>query len=119
MMCHSPSMPASDGFSITQSFTGHDLLDGLMLYIFVLYLVIARQVYILTKPLIKKRVKGVRSLLYLMLVFAQCGLTGYAARLAGLGIEAIIVMHFILAIITTLYVFSGQDRILIKALTND
>ena len=119
MMCHGSSMPASDNFLITQGLTAHDLLDALMLFIFLLYLMIARQVYILAKPLIKKRVKGVRSLLYLMFVFAQCGLTGYASRLLGLGIEAIIGMHVILAIVTTLYVFSGQNRILVKALTDD
>ena len=112
-------MPTSDGFSIIQGFTAHDLLDALMLLIFALYLVIASQIFTLAKPLIKKRVKGVKSLLYLMLVFAQCGLAGYASRLAGLGIEAIIGMHVILAIVTILYVFSGQGCILVKALTDD
>ena len=112
-------MPASNNFLITQGLTAHDLLDALMLFIFLLYLIIARQVYILAKPLIKKRVKGVKSLLYLMFVFVQCGLSGYASRLFSLGIEAIIGMHAILALVTILYVFSGQNRILVKALIDD
>ena len=119
MMCHSPSMTTSDNFLITQGFTAHDVLDALMLLICVLYFIIAWQIFTLAKPLIKKRVKGVKSLLCLIAVFAQCGLTGYALRLFGLGIEAIIAMHVILAIVTILYVISGQGRILIKALTDD
>lgn len=97
----------------------HDILDIQMFIVFILYFIIMIQFYKLLKPLIKEGGEGVKSLAYLMGLFGQCGITGYLLWVLGAGIEIIVVMHFVLIVLAIRYIRSGQQRILIKALTDD
>ena len=97
----------------------HDILDIQMFVVFILYVTIMIQLYKLIKPLIKAGVKGAKSLLFLMIVFGQCGITGYLLWVLGASIETMVVMHAILIVFTALYIGSGQQRLLIKALLDD
>ena len=97
----------------------HDILDIQMFIVFILYFTVMLQLYKLIKPLIKEGVKGAKSLLFLMIVFGQCAITGYLLWVLGAGIETMVVMHAILIVFTALYIGSGQQRLLIKALTDD
>ena len=121
-MCgYMTTQSASSGSKIIEllPLTWLDVLEIQQFFVTILYLWVARQLYVLIKPLIKKGVKGAKALGYLMAVFALCSVTGYFSKIIGVSIEISVLLHGVLILFTLLYIFSGQAVILVNAFKDD